>query len=125
MIPSNSLPTWAPQLATFLRRTDEAQAVIWDDNQTEISVATLGHVDEQKLRATLEATLNAASEPHPGQDEAVDGLRFRRLPEQHLLEKEETGEALATVWSWRRRKRAPSRSGCVIVGMCMRRAWMP
>ncbi len=102
MNPSNSLPAWAPQLATFLRRTDEAQAVMWDDGQTEISVATLGTVDEQKLRTALEATLNAATEPHSTKEAAVDGLRLRRLPEQHLLEKEEAGEALATVWSWRR-----------------------
>ena len=74
---------------------------MWDDAQTELSVATLGEVDERALRAALEATLNAATHP-PLEHEAVEGLRLRRLPDQHLLEKEEVGEALATVWTWRR-----------------------
>lgn len=97
---ANPIPTWVPQLAAFLRGTDEAKAVMWDDEQTELSVATMGTVDEQSLRTALEATLNAAA--HSAEDNPVEGLRLRRLPDQHLLEKEDAGEALATVWTWRR-----------------------
>jgi Zn2+/Cd2+-exporting ATPase len=93
-------PTWAPQLAAFLRRTDAAKAVMWDDHQTELSVATLGEVDEQCLREALEATLNAATQAVSAHGH-VEGMRLRRLPDQHLLEKTDAGEERATVWTWR------------------------
>lgn len=96
----SQIPSWVPQLAAFLRRMDEAKAVMWDDDQTELSVATLGSVDEQALRMALEATLNVAS--HTASKDAVEGLRLRKLSDQHLLEKEDSGEVLATVWTWRR-----------------------
>jgi len=94
------LPDWVPQLAAFLRQAREAHAVIWDDRQTEISVATTGEVDEEALRRCLEQTLQQTT--RHAAEASVEGLRLRRLPEQHLLEKEGAGEVLANVWTWRR-----------------------
>ncbi|MFP4191783.1 MAG: heavy metal translocating P-type ATPase [Candidatus Hydrogenedentota bacterium] len=100
-----AMPAWVPELAAFLQRSEEAKAVVWDDDNTEISVATLGQVDEDALRTALEETLAAvARRPNHGEAEssALDGMRVRRLPEQTLLEKQDHDESLATLWTWRR-----------------------
>ena len=99
---SPSSPSWVPQLAAFLRRTDAATAVLWDDQQTEISVATLGEVNEHTLREALEATLTAASQHDPDDEGPIDRMRLRRLPDQHLLEKETHDPQMATLWTWRK-----------------------
>ncbi len=102
---ARALPDWVPELAAFLRKSEEAKAVMWDDDKTEISVATVGQVDEARLRKALEETLAAVSRsPKEGEapPPAIDGLRVLRLPEQTLLEKDGHDESLATLWTWRR-----------------------
>lgn len=100
----SSPPAWVPRFASFLRSSQEAQAVIWDDEETELSVATIGEVDETTLRRTLEATLSAATAAHdPSSDPAAfDDLRLRRLPAQHLLEKKDYDEQKTRTWAWRK-----------------------
>lgn len=91
---------WIPRLAAFLRKSPEANAVIWDDLHTEVSVATMGPADERVLRNCLQETLNTAMRPPPG--DAPPGLRMRRLPEQTLLEKEHGCDEVANLWTWRK-----------------------
>ncbi len=96
---------WIPALAEFLRRTAHAQAVEWDDARTEISVATLGRVDEAALRRCLEETLAAADDPAGEGGVAAPvrpGLRLRRTEDRVALEKEHGCDEVATLWTWRR-----------------------
>ncbi|MCC5806947.1 MAG: heavy metal translocating P-type ATPase [Opitutales bacterium] len=102
---ADSHARWIPALADFLRQTARAQAVEWDDARTEISVATLGRVDEAVLRQCLEATLAAADDPARvvgGGVPVQPGLRLRRTEDRVSLEKERGCEEVATLWTWRR-----------------------
>ncbi len=96
---------WIPALADFLRQTARAQAVEWDDARTEISVATIGRVDEAALRRCLEETLAAADDPaQVGREDLPpqSGLRLRRVEDRVSLEKERGCDEVATLWTWRR-----------------------
>lgn len=100
---------WIPALASFLGEASRAQAVVWDDARTEISVATLGRVDEEALRLCLEETLAAAEDigrrgsgEARGRESPAPGLRVRRMENQTVLEKAHGCEEVATLWTWRR-----------------------
>ncbi len=97
---------WIPHLAAFLKGHEWAQAVEWEASQTELSVATLGRIDEVELRQRLEATLAAARE------DSSDASRKSELPTDGLVVSQPSGktriakkhgcEELATLWTWRK-----------------------
>ncbi|MCD8482260.1 MAG: hypothetical protein LR015_06070 [Verrucomicrobia bacterium] len=76
--PSSSTDSWTVRLAQLLRKEQTLQAVAWDDQHTEIELATLGKVSEQELRNLLGEVLQTA-------DSASDlsDLRYRREADKH------------------------------------------
>ncbi len=91
---------WVSRLAVFLHQVADAQAVEWDDAHSEISVATLGRVDEEVLRRYLQETLSAVEDGRgvpPTRD-----FRVVRSDHQTRIEKEHGCESVTRLWTWRR-----------------------
>jgi Zn2+/Cd2+-exporting ATPase len=99
-VKQKAVSDWIPRLAVFLQKTDDAQAVIVDDAQTEVSVATLGPVQEEDLRRCLEETLalvlDAGSQEMPG------GMRVKQMESGVMLEKDHGCEEITRLWTWRK-----------------------
>jgi Zn2+/Cd2+-exporting ATPase len=97
---------WIPLLAAFLKGHDWAQAVEWDTSKTELSVATLGRIDEGELRlrlaATLEAALETPSQPSEPPRSPTHGLIVSQPGGKTRIEKSHGCEEVATLWTWRR-----------------------
>ena len=100
---------WISSLAGFLRRTDSARAVMWEGNASALSVATLGPVDEQALRKSLEETLaniarkseNRNRAPTPT-GAAIPGLTVLRSDTGTILKKDHGCEEVTQLWTWRK-----------------------
>jgi Zn2+/Cd2+-exporting ATPase len=97
---------WIPQLAEFLKGHEWAQAVEWDASKTELSVATLGRIDEEDLRLRLEATLKAACEapsaPSGQSGSLTQGLIVSQPEGKTRIAKSHGCNEVATLWTWRK-----------------------
>jgi Cd2+/Zn2+-exporting ATPase len=92
---------WIPSLSRFLQSRQEAQAVLWDDEETEVSIGVLGEVDIRELSTCLQETLSKATsgDTTVGQK---SGLHVRRLDDRTLLEKPHGCDEVANLWTWRK-----------------------
>ncbi len=101
--PPDEQSRWVPALAEFLKKSQQAQAVLWEKPHQEISVATIGAVDVNHLRNLLQETINNALKTlAPQSHSAPPGFRLQKLPSQTLLEKEGLCTTSTTLWTWRR-----------------------
>jgi Cd2+/Zn2+-exporting ATPase len=99
--PAEAGSRWIPSLANFLRSRNEAQAVLWDDRETEVSVGVLGDVDIRELSACLQDTLSKAVTSDAATVRPT-GLHVRRLDDRTLLEKPHGCDEVANLWTWRK-----------------------
>lgn len=97
---------WISGLAAFLRQTGPAKAVMWQSEGTEISVATIGRVDEETLRKSLEETLaNIRASSRETAKPATDplaGLNLKRSDAETILEKSHGCDEVTQLWTWRK-----------------------
>ncbi len=90
--PAISAPddSWVAGLAAFLNTQENVEALVIEPGRRRISVATLGPVDEARLRARLAETLRvleaAHAHGHPG-NALPPGMKLRRESGQMMLEK--------------------------------------
>lgn len=101
------LPTdsarWIPHLARFLRETEQTRAVMLQDDEKEISVATIGPVDVQELRNALQETLAAAKSTNAAEPSPVlpENIGVRSEAGKLFLEKPHGCDEIAQLWTWR------------------------
>lgn len=93
--------SWIAGLAAFLREADQAEAILVDREKRRVSIATLGKVDEGKLRERMQQTL-ASLELHPEDfmGQKAGGVSVKNMPGQLLLEKPSCATA-PRFWKWR------------------------
>ncbi len=98
-------PEWVERLTDFLNREGEVEAILVQPGAHRVSLATLGNVDETKLRARLDAVLRSLDEKTlsvvgNGAGANLGTVRMRRLPNETLFEKPSCPTA-PTLWKWR------------------------
>ncbi|MCC5841008.1 MAG: heavy metal translocating P-type ATPase [Opitutales bacterium] len=97
--PASHTP-WAERLRGFLAENRAAMAAEWDHRQTEISLATIGRVDEDALRRSLEAVLQGADAPaRSGPDAAI---RVVERDGRMRVEKFHGCGEVEQIWTWRK-----------------------
>ncbi len=93
-------PTWTEALADFLRREPEIEALRLDPSGRKVSVATMGEVDTEALRARLAETLAAIESQLGATAHAPAGFTLRQAGGVT----EFAGQSCATApkfWKWR------------------------
>lgn len=98
-------PEWVERLTDFLNREGEVEAILVQPGAHRVSLATLGNVDETKLRARLDAVLRSLDEKTLSVGSSASGanlgsVRMRQLPNETLFEKPSCPTA-PTLWKWR------------------------
>lgn len=98
-----SRDTWTTRLSHFLERDRAAMAAEWDKGMTEISLATIGRVDEAALRRSLEAALQGANAPAHADPERSDSpIRVLERDGRTRVEKTHGCAEMEQLWSWRK-----------------------
>lgn len=91
---------WAARLGRFLAGTPQAMAAEWDDAADAIELATVGRIDEDKLRRDIEAALTGKVEEQPSAAEPP--LRMIDKGDRVRLMKIHGCAEFEQLWSWRR-----------------------
>lgn len=90
-------PEWKAALARFLIEESQVEAIRVSPEREEVSLATLGKVDEKALQARLVATLRNVEALS---DKAVDPVRMQESEGEYTLFKP-TCLTAPTFWHWR------------------------
>lgn len=98
--PAKSRNDWAFKLGHYLEQNPSAVAAEWDWQQTEISLATIGKVDESTLRQGLEFALKNPSPPAHSQGGGK--IRVLQLDGHTRIEKSHGCEEIEQLWAWRK-----------------------
>ncbi len=100
-------PEWVARLTDFLSGEKQVEAILVDAQTHRVSVATLGKVDETRLKEKLDAVLRTLDEtvfstpPTAGAGGGGTGIiQVRQLPHETLLEKPSCPTA-PLFWKWR------------------------
>jgi len=96
--------SWVAGLAAFLEAQENVEALVVEPGKRRISVATLGPVDEARLRTRLAETLRVLEAAHAQAATAnvlPAGMKFRREAGQMVLEKGELCQTATHFRKWR------------------------
>jgi Zn2+/Cd2+-exporting ATPase len=95
--------SWVAGLAAFLDTQENVEALVVEPGKRRISVATLGPVDEARLRARLAETLRIleATHDHKAANPLPPGMKVRHAAGQMTLEKGELCTTATHFRKWR------------------------
>lgn len=101
--------SWMDGLASFLAEQRGVEAILVNPDQRKVSLATLGTVDHEVLKARLDAVLRALDArfgpnglaTHASQPKEAFQLQVRQLPSQDVLIEKPSCPTAPSLWKWR------------------------
>src|SRR6188472_1622528 len=101
--------SWMDGLAGFLAEQRGVEAILVNPDQRKVSLATLGTVDHEALKARLDVVLRALDArfgpnglaAHPSQPKEAFQLQVRQLPSQDVLIEKPSCPTAPSLWKWR------------------------
>lgn len=94
--------SWVEGLADFVRKSEGVEAVMIEEGQRKLSIATVGNVDEAALKKILAETIARIEEEVGGKvanGTGLQGVKVERVGQKTLI-RNDTGEEVK-MWVWR------------------------